>query len=1080
MSVTSPRAGLLLVNVAERGISVSARLDDSPVVASSPVERLGTIVLLTESTASQPHQLHIRSEDSFGVKADVCVSLAVLTATDTVRREAESAFAQAGEATHATNWDSAFTEYLAAARSFDALGLSQRAAWVRQAMAEIAYRRFDRKRDGYALASAAIQDLGSMDPVYLGTLSGLQAKALMDMPGGDLKQLASEIRQRSEAARRYDRASAAGAREIPRLDIVLGLLEFNLGAPDRAISIYSDAAARCRALLDWSCYGIASQNLALIAEERNNYPFALSVYTDALRSLDPALNPRLVADIQDNLGHLQGDMGLFSASARTHAAAMRAYASLGDCSGFRRTLARAGSLLVQIGTLGDAESDLEQASSLDCSSLLEHVADFADQPGDVSPTPQGATLSREIQAERSTHERLCKQPIDSASLAADNQLVVFNALLSLGDALELEGESARAELCIHAAQAYAATARAHMRLANARGALFLDHSNASAARASFEESVRIADAAAVPPGNEHRRAAQLGVVKSDILSGNGAAALRGAEQALHSSIQRSDVDQTITSLRLIASAMRATNRTDDAAHALQVAIGLSEAVPIDRLDGEKRATFLATQHAVFTELTDIYASQAVANGEMSWEAFATSERGRSRSLRHAESQEAGDASASFREPQSARYEQLLHNVTALGSNLQQPAPALIDALGAAAARDGTAPEMLDRQQLDATLRQLDATLIEYSLGSRHLFAFVLSGGALNVVKLASRDEISTATSRLRDVLRDPESPSSAVRDAAQSVARLIIWPLRDKITAQRIIVVPDDSLHTIPFAVLPWSSEPNSLLIVDRAETAIAPSAMFLTRNHAVARSSETAPRIELIGDPVFRVSDWRRECLGGNATTSRELASGDRSVTDWTESLPRLPGTRIEVSEVAKLARQTRPGSHVETLLGCAAVAKALRSAADGGADLLHIATHARVDAQRPRLSALALTPDRDTGEATSAFGLLDILGLKLKSRLVVLSACDTSRGRLLPGEGVLGPAQAFLQAGSAAVLASYWRIDDADTASFMQKFYTHLLAGHLSAAAALRSAQLEVAHASSSHSWAAFALYGWPDSSI
>ncbi len=48
------------------------------------------------------------------------------------------------------------------------------------------------------------------------------------------------------------------------------------------------------------------------------------------------------------------------------------------------------------------------------------------------------------------------------------------------------------------------------------------------------------------------------------------------------------------------------------------------------------------------------------------------------------------------------------------------------------------------------------------------------------------------------------------------------------------------------------------------------------------------------------------------------------------------------------------------------------------------------------------------------------------------------------------------------------------------MQKFYTHLFAEHLPAAAALRSAQLEAARTSSSHTWAAFALYGWPDSSI
>jgi CHAT domain-containing protein len=181
----------------------------------------------------------------------------------------------------------------------------------------------------------------------------------------------------------------------------------------------------------------------------------------------------------------------------------------------------------------------------------------------------------------------------------------------------------------------------------------------------------------------------------------------------------------------------------------------------------------------------------------------------------------------------------------------------------------------------------------------------------------------------------------------------------------------------------------------------------------------------------------------------------------------------------IAQLARQSRPGSHIETFLGCAAVPATLRAAATNGTDLLHIATHARVDSQRPRLSALALTPESGTGAGSSTFGLLDILGLKLNSSLVVLSACDTSRGRLLPGEGVLGPAQAFLQSGAAAVVASYWKVDDQTTASFMQRFYHYLLVENLPAGAALRAAQLDRSD-SLNYDWAAFALYGWPDADL
>jgi CHAT domain-containing protein len=192
-----------------------------------------------------------------------------------------------------------------------------------------------------------------------------------------------------------------------------------------------------------------------------------------------------------------------------------------------------------------------------------------------------------------------------------------------------------------------------------------------------------------------------------------------------------------------------------------------------------------------------------------------------------------------------------------------------------------------------------------------------------------------------------------------------------------------------------------------------------------------------------------------------------------------RLPGSRAEVLAIADIARAALPASHIGVHLGCLATPQALREAATGS-ELLHIATHGYVDALRPRLSALALTRESATNSESGVFSLLDILAAHSSARLVVLSACDTSRGRLLPGEGVLGPAQAFLQSGAASVVASYWRIDDAATASFMRTFYKFLLTEHLPAATALRRAQLERSSGGHAHDWAGFALFGWPDGAL
>jgi CHAT domain-containing protein len=393
----------------------------------------------------------------------------------------------------------------------------------------------------------------------------------------------------------------------------------------------------------------------------------------------------------------------------------------------------------------------------------------------------------------------------------------------------------------------------------------------------------------------------------------------------------------------------------------------------------------------------------------------------------------------------------------------------------------TAPQVLK------TLQRLDSTLIEYSAGEQDMFAFVIDHGNIHVVRVGNVETIARAAAKLNDRLRAPEPVPSHIRAAAEDLARYILWPISAYVKTDRIIFVPDDALHTIPFAVLPWSETERDKLVVHHAETTLLASAFLLSQYDR--QTPYEGNRFTLIGDPVFRSSDWRRECaLPGahgaavdnlQAVRPANRSGSARSVSDWAESLRRLPGTRTEVLAIAQLVQDSRPSSSVRTLTRCAATPSALREAAEGNSALLHIATHGRIDSHRPRLSALALTPDA-SAQGNAAFSLLDILSLKLHSRLVVLSACDTSRGRLLPGEGVLGLAQAFLQAGASSVVASFWRVEDEATATFMKRFYEHLISDRLPASAALRRAQLDQAFTDGTYSWAAFSLYGSPDTAL
>ena len=85
------------------------------------------------------------------------------------------------------------------------------------------------------------------------------------------------------------------------------------------------------------------------------------------------------------------------------------------------------------------------------------------------------------------------------------------------------------------------------------------------------------------------------------------------------------------------------------------------------------------------------------------------------------------------------------------------------------------------------------------------------------------------------------------------------------------------------------------------------------------------------------------------------------------------------------------------------------------------------------------------------------EIRALPLRADLVILSACDTGKGKPLGEEGIASLEHAFLLAGAKAVIASLWTADDWSTTFLMKRLYQHLVDGS-DKAAALRQAKLDL----------------------
>jgi len=275
----------------------------------------------------------------------------------------------------------------------------------------------------------------------------------------------------------------------------------------------------------------------------------------------------------------------------------------------------------------------------------------------------------------------------------------------------------------------------------------------------------------------------------------------------------------------------------------------------------------------------------------------------------------------------------------------------------------------------------------------------------------------------------------------------------------RLVIVPDDVLHQVPFAALRSAKDGPPLAAL--YQLTIVPSATLWLRWTASRPPAAPAPLLAM-ADPALpgggRFGD-RFKAGGPPVERAAILADGLR--------LGALPFARREGDAAV---RHLAGASLLR--VGAEASEGFLKSADLRRFGVLHFATHAVIDDQSPERSGVLLTPAPATED-----GLLqirEIVVLPLDGRVVVLSSCRSASGAMLRGEGVMGIARAFFQAGAHTVVASLWPLRDDDGAALFDRFYTHLGEGQ-SVAAALRAAQSDrLADGAPAYAWAGLMVLG------
>lgn len=311
-----------------------------------------------------------------------------------------------------------------------------------------------------------------------------------------------------------------------------------------------------------------------------------------------------------------------------------------------------------------------------------------------------------------------------------------------------------------------------------------------------------------------------------------------------------------------------------------------------------------------------------------------------------------------------------------------------------------------QQALDA-----DQALVSFQSDVKAMnagWAIAITRDAVRTTAIPKRSTLDQEVSLFLGLLerRDGSEAAGAARLYKDLLGDLV-QALPDSIT--RLVIVPDGPLHRLPFDALRQDAAGPALAA--RFEIALAPSCTAWLRWTTNRRSEAPLP-VLVLADPRLLAPDGRSTYRAATLATGLRLGA--------------LPSAR---DEGRRMVSSLGGGSRM--VAGAAATERFLKTTDLASYGMLHLAAHAIVDESRPERSAVLLAPGSDDED-----GLLqvrEVVNLDLKGRLVILSACSSATGSVLEGEGVLGLARAFFQAGAVGVVGGLWPLRDREAAALM-----------------------------------------------
>ena len=342
---------------------------------------------------------------------------------------------------------------------------------------------------------------------------------------------------------------------------------------------------------------------------------------------------------------------------------------------------------------------------------------------------------------------------------------------------------------------------------------------------------------------------------------------------------------------------------------------------------------------------------------------------------------------------------------------------------------------LNLTDLYSKLKKDNAVLVEYFMGSKHIYVFTVTNEKIRLELILNEN---TTTPKLLPFV-DFFSSSTAISDNPSkfnhfSNVAYTVLKLPKKSSNENLIIVPDGILNFVPFEAL----------ITRESSTTNFAKMKYLLNDFKIGYSNSA--------DFYLNTIPFKHD---------KETVLG---------VFPIFKGTSFE------LAFSEKEFQNIETNF-------------DGKYLVDQMATYENFKANASTYSILHLSTHASSGDiiepASIKFYNQEVLyselyNLNIHPNLVVLSACETGIGKLYKAEGAMSVARGFQFAGAQNLLFSLWKVNDYTTSVLMEKFYANVKNGksffdsnHQSKLDFLADESIPNAK-KSPYYWSAFVYYG------